>query len=466
MGSFCILSVFSQPNVITQSFATGLNNPVNIKHAGDDRLFVVEQAGFIKVVNANGTVNSTPFLDIDSQVVDIGGFGDERGLLGMVFHPNYSTNGYFYVNYINNSNNTVISRFTVSADPNVADVLSELVILTITQPGFNHNGGDMAFSPIDGFLYIASGDGGGIAGDPDNNAQNLNVLLGKILRIDVDVSMADAMLGITYYNPTSNPFEGDGMPTADEIWAYGLRNPAKFSFDSANGDLWIADVGQSSKEEINLATSTEDGLNYGWRCYEGNSSFNTTGCPAMSSLTFPVGEYNYGGSPFKCAITGGYRYRGSTYSNFIGLYFFADFCSGEIGYLEFNGATWDMTLTAVTGGDWSAFGEDVNGELYIADHDTGTIYSVLEDSFSVGEHTDSSFKMYPNPTDTELNFQFNNSASKNINIYNILGKRVFNYNGIEADIFKISTKNLAKGLYIVEVLNSSGAKVQKKLIVN
>jgi glucose/arabinose dehydrogenase len=257
---FCITtSLFSQ-TISLQSFATGFSSPVAIVNAGDSRLFVVQRGGAIRILNANGTINGTNFLTIPSTTVLSGG---ERGLLGLAFHPNYATNGYFYVNYTRVGDGaTVVARYSVSAtDPNVANPASAQILLTVTQPYSNHNGGSLAFGP-DGYLYIGMGDGGS-GGDPQNYAQNINSLLGKMLRIDVDN-------GTPYSIPTGNPFAG-ATPGADEIWAVGMRNPWKFSFDKNTGDLWIADVGQSSIEEINKALSTDAGLNYGWKCYEGNS---------------------------------------------------------------------------------------------------------------------------------------------------------------------------------------------------
>ncbi|NOY46917.1 MAG: T9SS type A sorting domain-containing protein [Chlorobi bacterium] len=358
------------------SFGTGFNKPVSIKSAGDNRLFVVEQDGTIQILNTDGTTNATPFLNIDSSVIDLNGFGDERGLLGLVFHPNYDSNGFFFVNYIDNNGDTVISRFSVSnTDANTANSNSELILLNIAQPFSNHNGGDMAFGS-DGFLYISTGDGGS-GGDPGNRAQDLSTLLGKMLRIDVDNSSN----GNNYAIPPDNPFFNDGdTTTLDEIWAYGLRNVWKFSFDRQTGDLWSADVGQGLFEEINMVSSTASGINYGWRCYEGNSVFNNTGCPDASTLTFPIAEYSHSNNGnFKCSITGGYRYRGTTYPNFSGLYFFADYCSNEIGFLAENGANWDMSFSDVfDGNNWVAFGEDSNGELYIAGISSGTIYKIVD----------------------------------------------------------------------------------------
>ncbi|NNK74167.1 MAG: hypothetical protein HKO94_13340, partial [Flavobacteriaceae bacterium] len=256
--------LWAQPNIELELIASGFNAPLSIQNAGDSRLFIVERAGLIKIINPDGSINPVPFLDIDDKVVTPGGVGDEGGLLGLAFHPDYSSNGYFYVHYINNDIDSVISRFSVNtSNPDLADAESESVILNIFQPQPNHNGGDLAFGP-EGFLYIAMGDGGSPA-DSDNNGQRLDTLLGKILRIDVN---SDSPYAI----PPTNPFVNDGdLNTLGEIWAYGLRNPWRISFDAFNGDLWIADVGQGVSEEINLASAGIGGQNYGWRCYEGSS---------------------------------------------------------------------------------------------------------------------------------------------------------------------------------------------------
>lgn len=460
--SFFSLSLFAQPEVGLSEIATGFDRPVNIKNAGDDRLFVVEQDGLIQILNADGTINAAPFLDIDNIVGDINNGGDERGLLGLAFHPNYSNNGYFYVNYINNSGNTVVSRFNVSAtDFNLADPNSEQIILTINQPFSNHNGGDMNFG-ADGYLYIATGDGGS-GGDPQDNGQDLNTLLGKMLRIDVDSASPYAI-------PSDNPFANDGNnATLDEIWAYGLRNPWKFSFDSQTNDIWIADVGQSQYEEINIAASTDAGLNYGWRCYEGNSVFNSTGCPASNTLTFPVGEYSHTGSgDFKCSVTGGYRYRGNDNPDMIGWYFFADYCSDEIGYLEHDGANWNLTLTGPFGGNnWSSFGEDINGELYICGLNSGTVYKIIDTNLSIDDQFINTFKLYPNPAKDMVTFSFgNNYTAKQIIFYNVQGKVIKTIENFDSSLFQFSTKNLDKGLYIVEVLNANNNSTFKKLILN
>jgi len=460
---FAFLFSFSQ-QVDIESFASGLNNPVNIKHAGDDRLFVVEQDGTISIINADGTVNPLPFLDINSRVFNIGGFGDERGMLGLAFHPNYAVNGFFYVNYINNSGNTVISRFT-RASTNSADDSTELILLTITQPFSNHNGGDMAFG-ADGFLYISSGDGGS-GGDPGDRAQSLNTLLGKLLRIDVD----NTSNGNNYAIPADNPYIGNNA-ALDEIWAYGLRNPWKFSFDRNTDELWIGDVGQSNVEEINMNPSTSAGINYGWRCYEGNSTFNTSGCPAVNTLTFPIAQYTHSGNGlFKCSITGGYRYRGTIQPSLAGLYFFADFCSNEIATLQQNGPNWDITYFHKNEYDndgWSAFGEGLNGEIYIAGISSGEIFRIIDANLSIDEQNILEVKMYPNPANTILNFDFSNSISEieSIKLYDIQGKIIKSIHLFTNQLTEFSITDVLSGLYLVEITATNGQKKSLKLIVN
>src|SRR5690606_22570577 len=382
--------LWAQPSISLQRFGPTFNSPITIKNAGDSRLFIVEKSGRIQILNDDGTVNATPFLDIDDRVINT---GSERGLLGLAFHPNYSTNGYFYVNYIDNAGNTVISRFSRNSENgNLADTDSEYTLLNIAQPYSNHNGGDLAFG-TNGYLYIALGDGGS-GGDPGKREQSLNTLLGKLLLIDVDN-------GEPYGIPSDNPFLNDGNPnTLPEIWAYGLRNPWRFSIDSANEDLWIADVGQNEYEEINRVPISVGGLNYGWRCYEANYAYNTSGCPPANTMIFPVADYAHStpGEFFKCSITGGYKYSGTQYPNFMGLYFFADYCSDEIGYLENINGTWEMTLQGpFTSNGWTTFGEDVNGELYIAGISSGQVYKLVDNNLSTTDFSEQTVKLFPNP---------------------------------------------------------------------
>ncbi|WP_431135411.1 PQQ-dependent sugar dehydrogenase [Psychroserpens mesophilus] len=455
----CVIYAFGfSQDIELETFATGFSSPVNVKHAGDDRLFVVEQGGVIKILNSDGSTNSTPFLDIDSQVFTSG----ERGLLAMAFHPNYTVNGYFYVNYINNSGDTVISRFTRNT-ANTADPTSEVILLTISQPFSNHNGGDMHFGPNDGYLYISTGDGGS-GNDPGNRAQNLGLLLGKMLRIDVD-GTSNGNYGI----PADNPFISNST-ALDEIWSYGLRNPFKFSFDRDNGDMWIADVGQSAKEEINrVPASSTGGENYGWKCYEGSiiGTF-VTGCSEITH-TPPVAEYDYGGSPFKCAITGGYRYRGSLQSSLEGLYFFADYCSDQIGVVEETSPdVFQLTFEDQFSGGFSAFAEDVNGELFVVGLNSGTISRIVDVNLSVDENVLKSIKMFPNPSDTVLNFDTTGSSVQinSITFYNILGKTIKTVSGFTNQNISISTKDMSNGMYLVEISDINGNKDTRKLVVN
>ena len=447
-------------------FASNLERPVNIKHAGDDKLYVVEQQGFISIINANGTVNSTPFLNIDSKVGAIGSIGDEKGLLGLAFHPDYTNNGYFYVNYIDNSGDTVISRFSRdTSNPSAADPTSELIILSYFQPYGNHNGGDLAFDS-NGYLYISSGDGGS-GGDPQNNGQNTNSLLGKLLRIDINTTTPSQ----NYSIPSDNPFVGNPIAKA-EIWAYGLRNPWKFSFDRLNGDLWIGDVGQGNDEEINKASSTASGLNYGWRCYEANSPYILDDCSDPNSMTFPIADYNhFSDGAFKCSITGGYRYRGTSFSNFDGWYFFADYCSEEIGYLVYDQVNdeWDMTLEPFTG-RWTAFGEDVNGEIYVSDIQTGNIYKLIDTSLSIDDNQIAAIAIYPNPSKTIINIDFGSNGisapSTKISIYDLQGKIIKSVFRNTEVVQKVNVSELSKGIYILKINTDTGEQTTHKLVIN
>jgi glucose/arabinose dehydrogenase len=370
-----MVAALSHAAITTELVASALNRPIYCTApVGDaDRLFIVEQRGVIRILES-GQLLATPFLDIDVLVPNISG-NDERGLLGLAFHPGYSANGYFFVNYTNLAGDTVIARYQVSADPNLADPMSAEVLLTIDQPFTNHNGGQLAFGPNDGHLYIGMGDGGG-SGDPGNRAQNDSTLLGKMLRIDVDA-------GLPYVIPPANPFVGIGG-VREEIWAKGLRNPYRWSFDRLTGDLYIADVGQGQLEEVDFQpAASAGGENYGWRIMEGRSCFDNTTPPGCfhPSLTDPVHEYTHGGSPFRCSITGGYVYRGTSLPEIQGHYFFADWCSAQIWSFEMvGGAAGPVTdrtaelapAGGLTIGNIAGFGEDGNGELYIVDRGAGT----------------------------------------------------------------------------------------------
>jgi glucose/arabinose dehydrogenase len=345
--------------------ANGLVNPTTITNAGDGstRLFVTEQGGLIRIIQ-NGTLVATPFLDLSNRVST----GGERGLLGLAFPPNYASKGYFYVNYTNTAGNTVIARYRLTDNPNIANPNSEEVILTIPQPFANHNGGQLAFGP-DGYLYIGMGDGGG-TGDPLNNAQNAQSLLGKILRIDVESGVAP------YAIPTTNPFTVSNDPNnqyRDEIWALGLRNPWRFSFDRITGDLYIGDVGQNAVEEIDFQSATsKGGENYGWNIMEGSSRYNnSTG--NLTGLVLPVAEYDHS---LGISVTGGMVYRGLNEPSLQGVYLYGDFGSGRIWGLRPNSTGWEDTLLLDSPYGISAFGEDQAGNLYLADYFNGGIYSI------------------------------------------------------------------------------------------
>jgi glucose/arabinose dehydrogenase len=347
------------PRLTLQPVASGFSSPLGIENAADgsDRLFVLQQGGQIRIISG-GSVLPMPFLDITSLVST----GSERGLLGLAFHPNYVTNGFIYVNYTRAGDGaTVIARYNRSAsNPNQVDPTSARVLLTVAQPFANHNGGQLRFGP-DGYLYIGLGDGGS-GNDPGNRAQNLTTLLGKMLRIDVD---AAPLYGI----PAGNPFQ-------NEIWALGLRNPWRFSFDRVNGDLFIADVGQNAWEEINFqAVGTGAGANYGWRVMEGAHCTGLGGgAPCFDpSFTRPILEYGHAEG---CSITGGYRYRSGAYPVLTGRFVYGDFCSGRIWGATQGAAGWTTTPLLIAGFNISTFGEDETGEIYVAAYNTGTIYRI------------------------------------------------------------------------------------------
>ncbi|MBK7173231.1 MAG: PQQ-dependent sugar dehydrogenase [Bacteroidales bacterium] len=343
-------------------FAKDIDQPCSITNAGDDRLFVVGQKGYIYILDSAGNKQAEPFLDIHERVV----YGGERGLLGLTFHPNFKENGYFYINYVGAEDSTHISRFSIKPNNgNAADASSEIKILSIKQPYSNHNGGCITFGP-DGYLYIGMGDGGA-AGDPENRSQNPNELLGKMLRIDVDKS-------VPYSIPADNPFVNDSN-YKHEIWATGLRNPWRFSFDRLNGDLWIADVGQNKIEEIHLQVAeSKGGENYGWRCFEGNDPFNQENCIKDVPFAFPVHTYAHGD---ECSITGGYIFRGSETSFYYGQYFFADYCSDRIWTLQLKDGKWQsIEFGRFKNNNFSTFGEDNKGRLYVAGLSSGKIFRI------------------------------------------------------------------------------------------
>jgi glucose/arabinose dehydrogenase len=336
-----------------QLLVSGLERPVDLQADGSGRLFVIEKVGRIRIIQ-NGQLLIAPFLDITDRV---GSSSNEQGLLGLAFHPNYAQNGRFFVNYTNRNGDTEIARFQVSSDPNVADPDSELKLLGVDQPYPNHNGGGLDFGP-DGYLYAGLGDGGA-AGDPSGNGQKTTTLLGKILRLDVDSAEP-------YVVPADNPF-------GNEIWAYGLRNPWRISFDSATGDLYIGDVGQNVWEEIDhLPAGSPGGTNFGWDFREGAHEYSGT---APADLTDPIAEYSHqeGG----CSVTGGYVYRGAM-PEWNGVYLYGDYCTGFIWGLVQPGNGWQAQLLFDTDVNITAFGQDEAGEIYLV-ADSGGVYKLARE---------------------------------------------------------------------------------------
>ncbi|HAQ21566.1 MAG TPA: cadherin [Prolixibacteraceae bacterium] len=435
-------------------FASGLISPVSITNAGDKRLFVAEQRGYIRILSSTGTINSQPFLNITNRVV----YGAERGLLGIAFHPKYSSNGFFYVNYIGKGDSTHISRFTVSTgDPNVADPQSELKLMTIFQPYQNHNGGDLKFGP-DGYLYIGMGDGGS-GGDPGNRAQNPKELLGKMLRIDVDH-------GNPYSIPSSNPFYNSNTARG-EIWSLGLRNPWRFSFDRLTGDLWIADVGQSTTEEIDFQPAgSKGGENYGWRCYEGNKAYNSGGCGPLSSFTFPVFSYAQGQ---ECSVTGGFVYRGSTKSPFYGHYFFTDYCSDRIWTLHKVAGNWvKEDFGQFSGNNFSTFGEGADGQIYVAGLSSGKLFRVSDqvtESRLINKPID--FKVIQIPFSDLIRIETEQiiDLDMQISVYDLKGIKRFQGNTTESS-YEFNPGFLTSGIYLLSVRINRNNQVRKLVLGN
>jgi glucose/arabinose dehydrogenase len=392
-SSDAIGSIILWPDIQLTNIASGFNQPLFATHSNDGtaRIFIVERGGKVRILNS-GEIVGTPFLDISGLVTTV---GSEQGLLGIAFPPDYATKGYFYVNYTRSQDGaSVISRFYRSwSDPNIAVPSSEQFIMIVEQPLGNHNGGSLAFSPVDHFLYIGMGDGGG-GGDPFENAQDPSSLLGNILRIDVEsiaiplteptppadhphkvflplVSLGQHEL---YLIPESNPFFGNAS-FQDEIWAFGVRNPWRFSFDSMTGDIFIADVGQGTREEVNFQPSASiGGENYGWNIMEGSLCYNASSCD-MSGLTLPVVDYAH---DVGCSITGGYVYRGSAIPALQGIYLYGDFCTGRIWGLQFDTDHWESIELLDTNLQISSFGEDEDGNLYVIDYSTGNLHRIDE----------------------------------------------------------------------------------------
>ena len=336
--------------------SSGLTNPVFLTQPlNDGRIFVVEQPSRIRIVK-NGVLQPTPFLDLTSRVL----FSGERGLLSVAFHPQYATNHFFYVYFTQQTNGDIrIERFTTTSNPEVADPASSKLILTTPHSQFsNHNGGLLTFGP-DGMLYAALGDGGS-GGDPNGNGQNQNALLGSMLRLDVDG-------GDPYRVPPDNPYAGQAGKRG-EIWAKGLRNPWRYAFDAPTGLLYIADVGQNLREEVNVVPATAAGINYGWNVMEGTACYNATTC-SQTGLQLPVIDYLH--SDGGCSITGGYVYRGTAIEGLQGHYLYSDYCAGFLRSFRYeNGQAVDQKNWGIIMSSVTSFGRDFAGELYITSGNT------------------------------------------------------------------------------------------------
>jgi len=437
------LEVYSQ-QIILEEFAT-VSNPTEITASptNDNRLFAVDQSGIIKIVNPNGTTEATNFLTITDRV----NFSGEMGLLGLAFHPQFATNRYFYVYYNRAGRTITVSRFTAnSTNPNTADPATEKVMLSIPKPFENHNGGSIHFG-ADGYLWISTGDGGS-GGDPNGNGQNKNSLLGKMLRIDVNSDNA-------YNIPPTNPFVGvDG---ADEIWSYGLRNGWKYSFDRTTNNIWIADVGQNLIEEINRVPATTPAVNYGWRCYEGNNAYNTTGCANASTMTFPIVQYDHSGG--KCSITGGYVYRGDLYPDLVGKYIFADYCSAQVGILNNTTITWS---SAFTDNNFTTFGEDNSKQLYIAAAN-GKIFKVKSDILAVSDIDKDQIQISPIPAKDFIYIKNINDKNLTAEILDLSGRTVLDTNVGENDK-SIDVTTLKSGNYILILKKDNQKIISQKII--
>lgn len=463
--SFLLLCNFTTmaqaPTVSFPVFVTGLSAPVKITNANDNtnRLFVVEQDGLIRIIK-NGVLQPKPFLDVTSKTNASG----EQGLLSVAFPPRFKQHRFFFVYYTNLSGNVTIARYQVSSTNADSAVLSsERILFDLPKPGgfTNHNGGDLFFGK-DNFLYIAIGDGGG-GGDPFNNSQDGNSLFGKMLRVNVATNTPP------YYTvPVSNPFVNDPA-IRDEIYALGLRNPWRWSFDRLTGDVWIADVGQEKWEEVHYMTpANAKGANYGWRCYEGNASYNLTGCAPSSNYDFPIYVYGHNFINGGYSITGGYVYRGSQYPTLQGYYLCADFITANLWKINPNGSGgWNVSRQNCPN-SLVSFGEDENGEMY-ALAINGTVYRVTVSPSPVASAQMSVFNndqiVYPTVVQNNLINILLDGSVQNIRITDMSGKVVLQQMITNpVGVYTLSLPALAKGMYIVQLIGTKTIKQQKIVI--
>ncbi len=455
---FCLSYTFakSQPVITFNPVIASLSSPVDIVNAGDgtNRIFIAEQGGTIKVYSAAYALLGT-FLTVTGIAT-----GGEQGLLSIAFHPNYETNGFFWVYYTNAAGDIELSRYKVSTgNANAADAASKQIVMTISHPSeSNHNGGKLNFG-ADGFLYFATGDGGG-GGDVPNNAQNGNILLGKMIRIDVSTGTTAPFFTI----PATNPFVTNAA-VRDEIFALGLRNPFRWSFDRTTGDMWIGDVGQGAREEINFRTAaTMAGVNYGWRCYEGNLAYNTSGCAVQSTYVFPV--YDYPNPPSGAAsVIGGNVYRGTLHPAMQGYYFAADVYTGNL--YKINTAGFTTTVQAGLPTLVAGFGETESGEL-LAVSLNGNAYSLITNTptpVSNISGADEQPVLYPTVINNQkFTIQLPQSY-RQLQIVNTNGAvlKTQNLNGRTGTV-EIALPNLAAGIYFVQLHGGKKSFVQKIVV--
>lgn len=455
----------AQPTIGFNKILSGFNMPVDIKNAGDrtNRLFIVEQPGTIKIYK-NGSVLSTPFLDISNLVYYAGG---EQGLLSIAFHPQYNRVGAFFVYYNNKDGDITLARYLVSrTNPDVANPNSGVVLFSRPKPNnySNHNGGSLHFGK-DGNLYLSIGDGGG-AGDQNNNGQNGQTFYGKMLRLNVNV------LNAPYYKiPPDNPFLNDPN-VLDEIWALGLRNPWKWSFDRQTNDTWIADVGQDKWEEVDFRKPAQaGGSNYGWRCYEGNAAYNTNGCESRNNYVFPIFDYAHNFTNGGLCIIGGYVYRGSQFPQLQGYYICADYISANSWKIKSDGiGGWNVYLQKNVPSGIISFGEDQAGEIY-ASTSAGDIYHVVTTSDFVTAPSASNIAatiptfVYPTLVDNSKITIVLNDAYKLVRLLDMNGNELMKQNvtGTKGNM-SLHLPRLSSGTYIVQLIGNK--TVQQKIYVS
>jgi glucose/arabinose dehydrogenase len=436
---------FNQNLISSKRIATGLSIPVDISFDPSNNMYVTEKRGTIKIIDSLG--NKKTFLDI-STIVNSG--ANERGLLGLAFHPDYIKNGTFFVNYTNSEGATIISRFKKEPNLTSVNINTEKLIIKIAQPYNNHNGGDLNFDK-EGLLYIGMGDGGN-SGDPQNYSQNPKELLGKMLRLDINTEDKP------YLIPNDNPYKNN-MDTLPEIWAVGLRNPWRFSFDKVNNDLWIADVGQNKSEEINQVVN-KGKLNFGWKCYEGNLKFNFNGCDENRNYVKPVHTYTTNSAGDGCSVTGGFVYQGSTIPQFKGNYLFGDFCTGNIWMLNkgISGEYTRQKIYKIGPQELSTFGQDNDGEIYYAELGNGSIYKITNLTVSTSEiDIQDKVKVHPNPVKDIFNIEAEGFI--NVDVYNINGSNIL-FSSKEKEI---NISRLSSGAYILNIETKLGS-VKKKIV--